>query len=592
MTFRDDGRSARVPGLRTEFVAALRSIFVAALLGAGCGGGQTQGAAFEQKLKDDGAAMEEVRQRLASVPIPSNADVVVGVFGARSLVGAPLRGGDPWTFEHPIDCRPVIAGSVVVGAGDHEMFGLDASTGKLLWSRKAGGCLRGAADDGKTTVVSSRPITGLGGIVVAIDRDGLVVRQIEDDSNIGVPAIVDGVVFLPWEGRYVSAYDLSIGEEVARVRLTERVTRAFTAGGALFFGERTATRFDEKIALAPKGGASTVGLPARDLPGDPRWMGSGLDALPPHATPEDSVRIYARPTASTPIAIAGGRYLATHGRAAIGIDATSGAIVWIHAHAASILGGSAYEGGFAICDADGRVTFLAAPTGEPTGSVSLGKPADICLVQTDSLTRDAPRAEARPLRDQIVDVLALRYIDAAPVQRFLLRELATSKDERATETLIGIVIGRTVSEDLDPDARAALADRKLGADKMLAALAPTRDFLEGTEATTALAPLADALAKIGDARAAAPLAEHLLDPDTSLADLHHVAEALSVLATPTQAPTLRHFFAMYRSETEPAMVRVVAHVAQALARIGEGAVVAAALDDPYTSDLLKASLPK
>lgn len=595
---------------------AAAALLFTAVLGAGCGGGQTQGAAFEPTLRDDGKTMAALRERLASVPIPLGAPVAVGVFGDHTLVGVDLTGGEPWTFEHPIDCRPVVAGEVVVGVGDNEMFGLDARTGKPLWTRKAGGCLRGAADDGHVTVVSSRPITGLGGIVVAIGRDGLVVRQVEDDSNIGVPGLVDGVVFLPWEGRYVSAYDLSVGEEVARVLFTDRVTRAFASGGALFFGERTATRFDGRIALAPKGRASTVALPERALPGDPRWMESGNDALPPRAVPSDRVQLIARPAASGPPRFVGERYAATHGRAAMGLDAKDGALAWVHAHDASFLGGAAYDGGFALCDAEGVVTFLDARTGAVRGERSLGKPVDVCLVQADAFSNNAAAAAApgaaapgnaaaaavappagapaepeRPLRDQIADVLQLRYLDAAPIQRFLLRELAASPDERATETLIDVVAGAVVPEDLAADARAALADRRTGASYMLAALAQRPDFLEGTTGTPALAPLADALAAIGDRRAAPLLAGHLLDPATPAPDVAHVARALATLAGPEELPSLRHFFAMYRSErSDEDIAAAVAAVARALERLGAGDAVAAALADPYTSDLVRGRL--
>lgn len=586
---------------------------MATIAGAACGGGQTQGVAFNPALRESAGAMASLQEKLASTPIPPLPGVAAGVFGARTLAGVPLSGGEPWVFEHPIDCRPVIAGGVVVGAGDNEMFGLDAITGELLWARRAGGCIRGAADDGRVTVVSLRPITGLGGIVVAIDRSGLVVRQIEDDSNIGAPGVIDGVVFLPWEGRYVSAYDLSLGEEVARVRLTERVTRTITAGGALFFGERTFTRYDDKIALAPGAKASTIKLPSRPLPDDPRWTESGHETLPPHVLPSDRVRLFARPTASGPPEIAGDRYAAIHGRAALGLDAKDGALVWVHAHDAALLGGGAYDGGFALCDAEGRVSFLDAQSGLPRGEVSLGKPVDVCVVQADgplghaapergstpgrsSAARDAksgPGAPpaARPLRDQIADVLQLRYIDAANVQRFLLRELAASADELATETLIDVVTGAVVPEDLAPDARAALADRRTGASFMLAALAQRHDFLEGTAATPALAPLAVALEHIGDTRAAPLLARHLLDPATPLSDLEPVAAALAGLARPGELPALRRFFAMYRSEGAPSeLVAAVVHAARALERLGSGDVVASALADPYTSDAVRGQL--
>lgn len=424
--------------LLNALVLKAGTLLTCALLTASCGGGQTQGAAFDGASLDDGSRMASLQQQLASVTIPRGADVAVGVFGERSLVGVKLEGGDPWTFEHPLSCRPVLAGNVVVGVGQSEMFGLDALTGKLLWTRKAGGCPRGAADDGKITVVSTRPVNGEGGIVVAIDRDGLVVRQIEDESNIGVPAIAFGFLFLPWDARYVSAYDLSIGEETARVRLPGHVTRAFTLGGALFFGDGSAIRFDDRIARAEQGSGSMITLPKRALPDHPVWMSSGNETPPIKADLADKARLYARPEASGPAAVAGGLYAATNGRVAMGLRASDGSLVWAHAHDAVFLGGAAYTGGFALCDSEGRVTFLDARTGAVAGSALLGIPIDACLVQADAFAKIAPDAP-RPLRDEIASAIHLQQPDAANIQRFLLAELVTSPDEEATSTLIQLV---------------------------------------------------------------------------------------------------------------------------------------------------------
>ena len=556
----------------------------------GCGGGQTQGAAFDGASLDDDTAMASVQRQLASVTIPRGADVAVGVFGERSLVGVKLEGGDPWTFVHPLSCRPVLAGDVVVGVGQNEMFGLDARTGKLLWTRKVAGCPRGAADDGKTTVVSMRPVNGKGGIVVAIDREGLVVRQIQDDANIGVPAIVDGFLFLPWNARYVSAYDLSIGEEVARVRMPGHVTRAFTVGGALFFGDGAATRFDDRIQRAANGDASTVRLPSRALPDRPVWMTSGNDVAPMKADLPDKVRLYARPEASGPATIAGGRYAATHGRVAMGLVATDGSLAWVHAHDATFLGGAAYEGGFALCDAEGRVTLLDARTGAVAGSVLLGIPIDACLVQADAFAKIAPDAP-RPLRDQIASAIRLQQEDAAPIQRFLLGELAASTDEKATDTLIQLVAERAAPEALQPDVRAALASRRLGADAMIAALKARYDFLEDAPEGPPVGPLAEALAGMNDRRAAPLLAEHLVDPSTPAADVERVAAALEKLAGPEELPELRQFFAAYRSEESDApIVLAVTHIASALERLGDAATVTEAASDPYTSEAVRTKL--
>ena len=118
---------------------------------------------------------------------------------------------------------------MVVGLGAGELFALESRTGKLLWKRNAGGRLRGAGDDGTTTVISILPTTGSGSVVLAVDHDGQVVRQLEDTATIGIPAVVDGYAFLPWQGQYVTIYDLHAGEEKARALFRSATSRAFSS---------------------------------------------------------------------------------------------------------------------------------------------------------------------------------------------------------------------------------------------------------------------------------------------------------------------------------------------------------------------------
>ncbi len=356
-----------------------------------CGGGQTRGHAFDPGWSnDDGAAMSDLQASLKSTPVPIGADVAVGVSGLRELVGIALSGGKSWSFEHPLEGLPALSGTVVVGLGAGELFALEARTGKLLWKRKAGGRLRGAGDDGVTTVISIEPTTGLGSVVLAISHDGQVVRQIEDSAAIGVPAVIDGYAFLPWQGRYVTAYDLHTGEERARALFRSATSRAFITGGALFFGEDGVTRFDERIGKTAQGKASFVQLPDRELPGAPRWMRPGTETPPLATAAFDQACLYARPTASGAPGIRGGRYVATHLRVAMGLDATSGAVTWTRTHEAVFLGGAAYEGGFALCDANGSVMFFEARSGHVTGQVELGKTLTSCVVQADAFTQPSP----------------------------------------------------------------------------------------------------------------------------------------------------------------------------------------------------------
>jgi outer membrane protein assembly factor BamB len=373
-----------MPAPRAPHSLSARALALAALAVAACGGGQTRGTPFDPAWIDDhGAAMAAFVASFRHTRVPIGADVAVGVIGRRSLVGVPLAGGRAWTFDHELHGRPAIAGSVVVAAGGGELFALDALTGKLLWSRPTGGRIRGAGDDGATTVVSLLPTIGSGSLILAIARDGSVVRQLEDDRDIGVPAVVGDAVFFPWGGRFLSVYDLPSGDERARITLPGKTSRVFAQGGALFAGETSFTRVDERLALAEK---STVTLPA--LPGDPVWSRPGTDWVNREAEALDRERLYALPAARGPAAIEGGRLVITHERVARGFDARTGAAVWAHEHQADFIGGAPYRGGFALCDTHGAITFLDAETGRVAGSVSLGKPVDACLVQADGL---APR---------------------------------------------------------------------------------------------------------------------------------------------------------------------------------------------------------
>jgi outer membrane protein assembly factor BamB len=410
---------------RTRAARALVIAVIAVIAGAGaCGGGQTRGTPFDAGWTEDhGAGMAAFERSFRGARVARGADVVVGVAGAETLVGVPLHGGAPWTYTHALQGRPAIAGSVVVAVGAGELFALDAKTGALLWSRAAGGRLRGAGDDGRTTVVALAPTMRAGSVVLAVARDGSVVRQMEDEGAIGVPAVAGDYVFFPWKSRFLSVYDLYAGEERARVALSHETTRVIAVGGALFAGERAFTRFDERIAEGR--GASTVTLPPPlgGLPRDPAWTRPGTDAEDREASARDEIRLYARPIVHGPAGIARGHFAATYHRIAIGLDASSGALAWARAHDADFLGGAAYEGGFALCDAKGNVTFLDAETGGVAAFVSLGRAIDACVVQADAIT--TPRA-ASPgsLEDQVAKTLQIQAPELAPVQAILARELA------------------------------------------------------------------------------------------------------------------------------------------------------------------------
>jgi outer membrane protein assembly factor BamB len=521
-------------------------------------------------LDDQGKSIGEVQARLKNAPARAKADLVVAVAGPKNdkLIGLPLSGGANWTFQHALDARPIIAGGVVVGSGNGEIFALEATSGRRLWARPSGGvALLGAGDDGTITAVTlSR---GTGSTILVVGRDGSVKRQIETDKAVGDPAVVAGVILVPWSNQYVSAIDAATGDELGRVTLRDKVSRADQIGGAVYFGEVSYVRFDDKIRMASQGGANRVGIPARELPGTPRLFVPGTEKQPAVANARDRDRLFARPSAPEgPLGIDSGRFYATYFRLVLGFEATRGQLSWVHTHASDLIGGEAVQGGVLLCDEDGKIVVLDAKTGQVSFNGSFGEPIKSCVAHADTYKAPPGPGGAAPLAQQIAEAVLNREASLATAQRLLLRELGTLEDESATKTLVDIASDPRAAPVLVTDARAAIATRRNGAAYMVTALGRHYDFLRDVLASPPVGPIADALAAMNEPKGAPLLASHLLDPADNDDDIRRAAGALATLATKDELPTLRHFFAMYRGTAESEEVGLaVASVGQAILRL-------------------------
>jgi outer membrane protein assembly factor BamB len=538
-----------------------------------CGGGQTHPNLFANDWEDDGGAtIESLRVRLAGKKPPPQADVAVGV-AARSdkLVGVPLDGGPKWSFAHAVDWRPVVTGSVVVAAGGHEVVALDARTGQKLWARDTGGLpLRGAGDDGAVTVMTFSQASGKGSLLLAVQRDARVVRQIETDKDLGAPAVLDGLAFVPWGSEYVSVLDLSNGDEAARVTLREKVSRAWAEGGTLEFGELGVFRFDEHIKDASRRGATHLALPQRELIGTPIFMFAGTEPLPAVSDARDKVRLFARSTdAPGPIAVEGNVLYATYFRFIIGLGAIpTEPLAWVHTQAADVIGGAAAHGALVACDVAGKVTMIDQRSGGALGELDMGEPLKACTVNVDALRPTGTPPPAQALVDQLTHAVAATGPDMATAQRFFLRELAAQPDDAATAALVSLATDPKADAELHAAAGDALAARRNGGDSMLSSLDHPYDWLRDVMAPPPVGPVARALAASNDPRGAAPLARYLLDTSITDDDVRDVAAALAVLATPREKDALLEFFGMYRAATSRgALLDAVVSVAQALLRV-------------------------
>jgi outer membrane protein assembly factor BamB len=554
-------------------------------LSTACGGKNKRVAAFSTDWENDrGKSINAVFEQARGSKLPEGAALVVGVT-RDGLVARSLDGKESWSYQHALDSRPAISSDVVVGSGGGSVFCLDAHTGKPLWSVSNQGLrLRGAGDDGEFTAVSLGTDDVTKNQLLVINRQGNTVLQEAPVIPIGVPAVLGGMVFVPWGEQYVSAIDLQQGNEVGRLLSRSTVSHALNIGGSLYFGERGLVRFDEHIAEAARNPDSFIKVPDGKLPGNPQWLLPGTRVTPKAATAIDKVRLYARPNAQAN-AVESKRFAASYFRLAMGLDADSGEVRWVQHSAHDQLSVGAAVGGFVFCGADGKVTLYAAESGDPAGELKLGAPLSACVVQAANYKVVPTRRAPSPF-EQLEAAVLLDAPQLVTAQRFLLAELNKLTNPKVTQTLIRLATNPRTAPALTEDARTLLATRRDGAEFMLEALAVHYDFLSGVLVGPPVGPLADALAAMGEKRAAPLLADHLNDPTDTPDDVVRTARALVKLAGSSEYDALKTFFVLYRAAAnDPETTEAVVSVAKALIEVGGElgrSLVASAAKDPLT----------
>jgi hypothetical protein len=571
----------------------MKALIVSTLLLAGCASAPKSSGLFEPGQSDSGIGIAKVEERLRNVAHAPPVAVAVGVT-ADGLVGASVPGGKPWRHPGVVSSLPdVTVSGVVVGTARGRAFALDGKTGAPLFELSTDGLLlRGAADDGRFTLLSLGKEGSDASRLVAVERGGSVVLDVETDFALGRPAVVGGVAFVPWRGQYVSAIDLEQGHEIGRALVRELVSHALDLDGALWFGEKSLLRFDEKIRFAQSYQATRFEWKPRALPGKAVWLGSGheLSRIDRSALPK--IRVYAAPSSKAPGALAGSSYAATYFRIVYGFGAKDGRLTWTDALPADALGGAAAASGFVFCDANGMV-HAYDPAGRALAPTPLGAKLVACRVGASGLTV-AGGKERGTLAAQIETSVGSVDSTMAAAEGLLIDELGKLADPAVTRILIGFAESSRLPPAQREAATTLLAGRRSGADDMLATLARHYDFISDEQAPP-VGPLADALAAMGEKRAAPLLARHLQDPATSLEDVARTAKALEVLAGAPEVPALRTFFALYRATAdEPELFGAVLSVARVLVRLGGAdgrAVVERAANDPMTVPEVARGLP-
>ena len=503
-------------------------IALACALGANaCGGGQTRGHPLDREWDDTaGDELKRFEQQWSPGVARVLPSVAVGVLERDLLIGRQLDRSEAWTFEHPIESRPVIAGDLVIGLGGGFLFALRARDGQVLWTRRALGKLRGAGDDGRTTIVSIATLSEKRSIVLAIARDGSVRRQLDVEAEIGRPAVSDSFAFLPWGKRIVVVIDLVAGRETARIVSSHPISHAFSVDGQMYFGERVALRFDHQIVAARLGGGTVLRLPPRTWPGQPDWLGNGSHAAPLGATRKDVERIYARPRLiGDRVAI--DSYAVTSFRIAVGATAPAGDLSWSHTSEGVILAGDMGADTLALCDSHGGITWLRARDGQVAARTSLGRNLMSCVIQspTPPMTLPARGTPPTSLPAQLRRALLSDDARLLPMQLQLLPELGLIDGDEATAAVIDVATLPAGDRDELPAhrrglleaARELLAQRRTGVTALLKAVDRLAERLRSTCPPTAACQLSEpvhamaTMAQRTGASAALPALKQLAD---------------------------------------------------------------------------------
>lgn len=561
---------------------------------AGCGAGQTHlEGVFQEEHSPGSMARLEVAMRGARVP--EGAALAIGAV-SEGIVGISLVGGSVWEFRHALSTRPEVVGGVVVGSGGGQVFALRASTGALLWARPTGGLeLIGAGDDGELTVVTLASASGQSNTVLAINRGGQVQRQLETSKRLGRPAVLRGVAFIPWMERHVTAYDVLLGQEIARLSMKRGVSAAVVGQGALFFGDQTLVRFDEQLGLWPADQLPRVELPEGGLQGSPRVLPRVKDTRALLAGEPDRSRVYALPTEpGGPLGLRGGRYYVTSHRAVIARRTDGEIPLWVRLLELPPLGGAAFPGGLALCDESGKISLLSEVSGNVEATLSLGRPVLSCVVQGGALARSDSGAPAPPLPEQLAAVLQMPESELAPVQREALGLLARLKDEETTRVLLDLCVDARTPVVLLPELYPLVAQRRGGTEALLRALGRLPDPRTDQGRPTPVPALAEALLAQRERKAAALLLAHLEHPYSAPPAVRAAARALAELGTAAELGGLESFFALNRCVAPDDDLRsAVVSAAQAIRKLGgvEGLrLVKEAAVDPLTEPAVREQL--
>ena len=452
-----------------------------------------------------------------------------------------------------LQSRPQILSDLVVATdAKNRLLGFDLGTGALRFSvplqRPS---WLGALQVGRlviftTTSLSFRP-GERGSTLTAIDaRSGGRVWQREVPYALSRPVVWGDRIFLISDHADVWALEARSGADAGCARLgKEPVDWLLADAAGLVIGASEARR----ISGAATGDETKLSLPIAQLPGRPALQGSNYDVVPAARSAHGRVALIARfaPEAGALPLLAEQRYYFVFYRDVFAYRA-DGALLWAQLLDSDVVRASASGSALSLLAEDGSLQQLDAQTGAERVRVRLPGHIASADLYLPSVNLPAAASAGRPLRSALSEIALDPDARLLPAREVAVAALAGLDEAAASQDLLQIYAQSSTPPALRARIAALLPARRSGTEYLVDALLESYDFLDD-RSSPPLAAIVPALVSAGERRAVPRLVERLFDPDTALADLVGLVEAIAQLGDAGASEPLARFLALYHADS-------------------------------------------
>jgi hypothetical protein len=578
-----------------------------------------QTVAFSSQFGDnDPARVSAALARIGGAgDVPKTASRPTNAAGVP-LVVAAVRGPQPgivaydveagktlWTQPADVRSRIVVAPAVAVcREGKGALVARSLASGAVRWRAglPANTRLLGVAADGAVVVyvtegegarVEGREVAAVTALSV---EDGALRWRAPATGRLGAPAILGGVVLVPFAHQYLALLDARTGREVGRVRNRDQeIEFVVPTPEGVFYGSSGLYRLDRK---AVRGSAAESTYTRAALPDEfvrASYAGDGYNAAQAQYTAYDRNRLLWRADSDGRRFRDGVVVLHTY-RFVFAMDAAGAGLRWAYAWPGEDLVASAHVGAaLLLVSARGDAVVLDATTGAQVLARSIGVPVAGATIDAEGFAPAKGTVPPADLHETLTEIIWDPDRRFEQVKLFAVDELSRGGDRRVIESLIRIVTHDNVDRRVHERAAATLVER-IGADALPAlrhALAVRTDYLAGVRARGVDA-LAGAAARLGAAELVPLLAAHLEDAETPVGALGAVAAALVAIGDRSAAEPLARFVLDHRAdealEAHPEALRAAV---DGLARLGtpvQRQLLAFVAGDLHTRPFLRATI--